>query len=76
MNWRFQYVIAFITISNQLHGEEAVRAHRMLREEYGVSREEWKEFSRMVVQEGKIATARIAEIIARLNKRSQDQEVM
>tara|TARA_B100000029_G_scaffold343920_1_gene336344 strand:- start:396 stop:626 length:231 start_codon:yes stop_codon:yes gene_type:complete len=76
MNWRLQYVIAFITISTQLEGEEAVWAHKLLREEYGVSREEWVGFSRMVIQEGKIVTARIEEIIAQVNKRSQDQEVM
>jgi len=75
MNWQLQYVIAFITISNQLEGEEAVNAHRMLREEYGVSREEWKMLSRMVLREGKIAIARIAAVTDRLKERAQDQEV-
>ena len=37
MNWQLQYVIAFITLSQQVHGENAVLAHRLLRAEYGVS---------------------------------------
>ena len=64
MNWRLQYVIAFITISIALEGKEAERAHKMLMEEYGVSKEEWKAFSRMVIQEGRIANARIVAILA------------
>ena len=42
-----------------MHGENAVLAHRLLREEYGVSREEWSNFTKMVIEEGKIATARL-----------------
>ena len=45
MNWQLQYVIAFITLSNQVHGENAVLAHRLLRAEYGVSRKEWSNFT-------------------------------
>ena len=56
----------------------------MLREEYGVSKEEWKEFSRLMIQEGKIVTQRIAEITAKIaaanaereRKESQRKEVM
>ena len=44
MNWQLQYVIAFITLSNQVHGENAVLAHRLLRAEYGVSSKEWSDF--------------------------------
>ena len=76
MNWKLQYVISFITLSQQVHGENAVLAHRLLREEYGVSREEWSNFAKMVVKEGKIATARLLRIIAKLEPRPQDQEVM
>ena len=76
MNWKLQYVIAFITLSNQVHGENAVLAHRLLREEYGVSREEWSNFTKMVIEEGKIATARLLRILARFQERPQDQEVM
>lgn len=76
MNWKLQYVIAFITLSQQVHGENAVLAHRLLREEYGVSREEWSNFTKMVIEEGKIATARLLRILARLQERPQDQEVM
>ncbi len=87
MNWRMQYVIAFITMSIVMQGEDAsvlVIAHKLLREEYGVSREEWKNFSRLVVQEGKIVNQRIAEIIAKIaaanaereRKESQRKEVM
>ena len=76
MNWKLQYVIAFITLSQQVHGENAVLAHRLLREEYGVSREEWSNFTKMVIEEGKIATARLLRILANLEPRPQDQEVM
>ena len=76
MNWKLQYVIAFITLSNHVHGENAVLAHRLLREEYGVSREEWSNFTKMVIEEGKIATARLLRILAKLEPRPQDQEVM
>ena len=76
MNWKLQYVIAFITLSNQVHGENAVLAHRLLREEYGVSRKEWSNFTKMVIEEGKIATARLLRILARFQERPQDQEVM
>jgi hypothetical protein len=76
MNWKLQYVIAFITLSQQVHGENAVLAHRLLREEYGVSREEWSNFTKMVIEEGKIATARLLRILARFQERPQDQEVM
>ena len=76
MNWRIQYVIAFITLSNQVHGENAVLAHRLLRAEYGVSRKEWSNFAKMVVEEGKIANARLLRILAKLKPRPQDQEVM
>ena len=76
MNWKLQYVIAFITLSQQVHGENAVLAHRLLREEYGVSREEWSNFTKMVIEEGKIATARLLRILAKLETRPQDQEVM
>ena len=76
MNWQLQYVIAFITLSNQVHGENAVLAHRLLRAEYGVSRKEWSNFSKMVVEEGKIANARLLRILAKLEPRPQDQEVM
>ena len=76
MNWKLQYVIAFITLSNQVHGENAVLAHRLLREEYGVSRGEWSNFTKMVIEEGKIATARLLRILAKLEPRPQDQEVM
>ena len=76
MNWQLQYVIAFITLSNQVHGENAVLAHRLLRAEYGVSRKEWSNFSKMVVEEGKIANARLLRILAKLESRPQDQEVM
>jgi hypothetical protein len=76
MNWKLQYVIAFITLSQQVHGENAVLAHRLLREEYGVSREECSNFTKMVIEEGKIATARLLRILAKLEPRPQDQEVM
>ena len=76
MNWKLQYVIAFITLSQQVHGENAVLAHRLLREEYGVSRKEWSNFTKMVIEEGKIATARLLRILARFQERPQDQEVM
>ena len=76
MNWKLQYVISFITLSQQVHGENAVLAHRLLREEYGVSREEWSNFVKMVVAEGKIANARLLRILAKLEPRPQDQEVM
>jgi|TARA_B100000959_G_C14842263_1_gene566559 hypothetical protein len=76
MNWKLQYVISFITLSQQVHGENAVLAHRLLREEYGVSREEWSNFTKMVIEEGKIATARLLRILAKLEPRPQDQEVM
>ena len=76
MNWKLQYVISFITLSQQVHGENAVLAHRLLREEYGVSREEWSNFTKMVIEEGKIATARLLRILARFQERPQDQEVM
>ena len=76
MNWQLQYVIAFITLSNQVHGENAVLAHRLLRAEYGVSRKEWSNFSKMVVEEGKIANARLLRILAKLESKPQDQEVM
>jgi len=76
MNWQLQYVIAFITLSNQVHGENAVLAHRLLRAEYGVSRKEWSNFAKMVVEEGKIANARLLRILANLESRPQDQEVM
>ena len=69
MNWRMQYVIAFITMSIVMQDEDnstCTIAHRMLREEYGVSKEEWKEFSRLMIQEGKIVTQRIAEITAKI----------
>ena len=76
MNWQLQYVIAFITLSNQVHGENAVLAHRLLRAEYGVSRKEWSNFVKMVVEEGKIANARLLRILAKLESKPQDQEVM
>ena len=76
MNWQLQYVIAFITLSNQVHGENAVLAHRLLRAEYGVSRKEWSNFTKMVVEEGKIANARLLRILAMLESKPQDQEVM
>tara|TARA_B100000029_G_scaffold100950_1_gene91161 strand:- start:715 stop:945 length:231 start_codon:yes stop_codon:yes gene_type:complete len=76
MNWQLQYVIAFITLSNQVHGENAVLAHRLLRAEYGVSRKEWSNFAKMVVEEGKIANARLLRILAKLESKPQDQEVM
>ena len=76
MNWKLQYVISFITLSQQVHGENAVLAHRLLRAEYGVSREEWSNFAKMVVKEGKIANARLLGILAKLKPRPQDQEVM
>ena len=76
MNWQLQYVFAFITLSNQVHGENAVLAHRLLRAEYGVSRKEWSNFAKMVVEEGKIANARLLRILANLESRPQDQEVM
>jgi len=76
MNWQLQYVIAFITLSNQVHGENAVLAHRLLRAEYGVSRKEWSNFAKMVVEEGKIANARLLRIFAKLESKPQDQEVM
>ena len=76
MNWRIQYVIAFITLSNQVHGENAVLAHRLLRAEYCVSSKEWSNFVKMVVAEGKIANARLLRILAKLEPRPQDQEVM
>ena len=76
MTWQLQYVIAFITLSNQVHGENAVLAHRLLRAEYGVSRKEWSNFVKMVVEEGKIANARLLRILAKLEPRPQDQEVM
>ena len=87
MNWRMQYVIAFITMSIVMQDEDnstCTIAHRMLREEYGVSKEEWKEFSRLMIQEGKIVTQRIAEITAKIaaanaereRKESQIKEVM
>jgi len=76
MNWRIQYVIAFITLSQQVHGENAVLAHRLLAAEYGVSRKEWSNFAKMVVEEGKIANARLLRILAKLESRPQDQEVM
>ena len=65
MNWRMQYVIAFITMSIVMQDEDnstCTIAHRMLREEYGVSKEEWKEFSRLMIQEGKIVTQTIAAV--------------
>ncbi len=76
MNWKLQYVIAFMTISNNLEGENVVIAHRMLREEYGVTREEWRSLTREMIREGKIAVARIAAITDRLKERSEDQEVI
>ena len=76
MNWQLQYVIAFITLSNQVHGENAVLAHRLLRAEYGVSRKEWRNYAKKVVEEGKIANARLLRILAKLEPRPQDQEVM
>ena len=69
-------VRVYDNLNPQVHGENAVLAHRLLRAEYGVSRKEWSNFVKMVVEEGKIANARLLRILAKLEPRPQDQEVM
>ena len=69
MNWQLQYVIGFVMLSTMyvdMSEEIKAKSQELLRKEFGVSKEEWVEFTKQVVREGKILNARLLAITAQL----------
>ena len=78
MNWQLQYVIGFVMLSmmQQDSSEEIkTKSQELLRKEFGVSKEEWVEFTKQVVREGKILNARLLAITAQLVAGISPEEV-
>ena len=78
MNWQLQYVIGFVMLSmmQQDSSEEIkIKSQELLRKEFGVSKEEWVEFTKQVVREGKILNARLLAITAQLVAGINPEEV-
>ena len=78
MNWQLQYVIGFVMLSmmQQDSSEEIkIKSQELLRKEFGVSKEEWVEFTKQVVREGKILNARLLAITAQLVAGISPEEV-